>query len=184
MTRTLQVWWDGRLVGTLHTNQHGEMQFRYDAAWLQDEDAPPLSLSLPKRAAPFKRRECRPFFAGWLPEDVQRDAVAHASGVSRGNDFALLDALGGDVAGALMLLPQGSAPPESDRGIPFGRSMMRHSWRSSIACPSRPLLAGQDGLRLSLAGAQSKLPVVLVEGRVALPAPGKPTTHILKPRIR
>jgi serine/threonine-protein kinase HipA len=36
-------------------------------------------------------------------------------------------------------------------------------------------------LRLSLAGAQSKLPVVLVSGAVALPAPGQPTTHILKP---
>ena len=49
--------------------------------------------------------------------------------------------------------------------------------------PSRPLLAGEDGLRLSLAGAQSKVPVVLVDGAVALPAPGQPTTHILKPPI-
>jgi len=49
--------------------------------------------------------------------------------------------------------------------------------------PTRPLLAGREGLRLSLAGAQSKLPVVLVDGRVALPAPGQPTTHILKPPI-
>jgi serine/threonine-protein kinase HipA len=49
--------------------------------------------------------------------------------------------------------------------------------------PVRPLLAGEAGLRLSLAGAQSKLPVVLVDGAVALPAPGQPTTHILKPPI-
>ena len=34
---------------------------------------------------------------------------------------------------------------------------------------------------MSLAGAQSKIPVVLVAGRVALPAPGQPSTHILKP---
>lgn len=51
------------------------------------------------------------------------------------------------------------------------------------ALPARPLLAGEAGLRLSLAGAQSKVPVVLVEGAVALPAPGQPTTHILKPPI-
>jgi serine/threonine-protein kinase HipA len=38
-------------------------------------------------------------------------------------------------------------------------------------------------LRLSLAGVQLKLPVVLVNGRIALPAPGQPTTHILKPPI-
>ncbi len=49
--------------------------------------------------------------------------------------------------------------------------------------PRRPLLAGREGLRLSLAGAQTKLPAVLVDDRVALPAPGQPTTHILKPAI-
>lgn len=49
--------------------------------------------------------------------------------------------------------------------------------------PLRPLLAGEEGLRLSLAGAQSKVPVVLVDGAVALPAPGQPTTHIRKPPI-
>ena len=51
------------------------------------------------------------------------------------------------------------------------------------ALPLRPLLAGEEGLRLSLAGAQSKVPVVLLDGAVALPAPGQPTTHILKPPI-
>ena len=183
MKRLLRVWWEGRPVGTLRTNEHGEMQFGYDATWLEDREAPPLSLSLPKREAPFKRRECRPFFAGLLPEDVQRDGVARALGVSRGNDFALLDALGGDVAGALMLLPEGSAPPEFDNGVaaqPLDDAALRNILDS---LPSRPLLAGREGLRLSLAGAQSKLPVVLVEGRVALPAPGQPTTHILKPPI-
>ena len=49
--------------------------------------------------------------------------------------------------------------------------------------PKRPFLAGERGLRLSLAGAQSKLPVVLVDDQIALPAPGQPTTHILKPPI-
>ena len=52
------------------------------------------------------------------------------------------------------------------------------------ALPARPLLAGDGGLRLSLAGAQSKVPVVLVDGAVALPVHGQPTTHILKPPIQ
>lgn len=51
------------------------------------------------------------------------------------------------------------------------------------ALPVRPLLAGEEGLRLSLAGAQSKVPVVLVDGQIALPLPGQPTAHILKPPI-
>jgi serine/threonine-protein kinase HipA len=51
------------------------------------------------------------------------------------------------------------------------------------APPVRPLLAGEEGLRLSLAGAQSKVPVVMVDGAVALPACGQPATHVLKPPI-
>ncbi|GBH28811.1 HipA domain-containing protein [Sphingobium xenophagum] len=37
--------------------------------------------------------------------------------------------------------------------------------------------------RISLAGAQSKLPVLLIDDHIALPAPGQPTSHILKPPI-
>jgi serine/threonine-protein kinase HipA len=45
------------------------------------------------------------------------------------------------------------------------------------------MLAGDEELRLCLAGAQSKIPVVMVNGRVALPMPEQPSTHILKPAI-
>ncbi len=183
MTRTLDIWWDGRLVGQLTQNQHGELGFAYAQEWLNDEKAQPLSASLPKRAEPFTRRECRPFFGGLLPEESQRDAAAQALGVSRGNDFALLDRLGGDVAGALQLLPPGEAPtvPALDqRPAPLDDAGLI---RVLDALPVRPLLAGEEGLRLSLAGAQSKVPVVLVNGAVALPVPGQPTTHILKPPI-
>jgi serine/threonine-protein kinase HipA len=183
MTRTLDVWWDGRQVGQLTQDRHGDLGFAYAPEWLDDEKAQPLSASLPKRPDPFTRRECRPFFAGLLPEENQRDAAAQALGVSRANDFALLDRLGGDVAGALQLLPPGETPnvPALDqRPTPLDDAGLI---RVLDALPARPLLAGEDGLRLSLAGAQSKVPVVLLDGAVALPAPGQPTTHILKPPI-
>ena len=183
MTRTLYIWWDGRLVGRLTQDKHGELGFAYAPEWLNNEEAQPLSASLQKRAAPFTRRECRPFFGGLLPEESQRDAAAQALGVSRGNDFALLDRLGGDVAGALQLLPPGETPtvPALDqRPTPLDDAGLI---RVLDALPVRPLLAGEAGLRLSLAGAQSKVPVVLVDGAVALPLPGQPTTHILKPPI-
>ncbi len=183
MTRALDIWWDSRLVGQLTQNQHGELGFAYAPDWLNDDEALPLSASLPKRAEPFTRRECRPFFGGLLPEESQRDAAARALGVSPGNDFALLDRLGGDVAGALQLLPPGeatTAPALDQRPHPLDDAGLI---RVLDTLPVRPLLAGEEGLRLSLAGAQSKVPVVLVDGAVALPAPGQPTTHILKPPI-
>ena len=181
--RVLEVWWDGRLVGQLTQDKHGELGFAYSPDWLQRVDSPSLSASLPKRAKPFSRRECRPFFGGLLPEESQRDAAAQALGVSPGNDFALLDRLGGDVAGALQLLPPGelpSAPNLERRPTPLDDAGLI---RVLDALPLRPLLAGEDGLRLSLAGAQSKVPVILVDGAVALPAAGQPTTHILKPAM-
>jgi serine/threonine-protein kinase HipA len=183
MTRTLDIWWDGRLVGQLTQDRHGELGFAYAPAWLDDEEAQPLSASLPKRAEPFTRRECRPFFGGLLPEESQRDAAAQALGVSRANDFALLDRLGGDVAGALQLLPPGEGPAPLAPDQHPTRLDDAGLIRVLDALPVRPLLAGEEGRRLSLAGAQSKVPVVLVDGAVALPAPGQPTTHILKPPI-
>ena len=181
--RVLDIWWEGRLVGQLTQNQHGELGFVYAPAWLEDEAAPAVSASLSKRVEPFTRRECRPFFGGLLPEASQRDAAARALGVSPGNDFALLDRLGGDVAGALQLLPPGTTPTVFTRDqqqFPLDEAELIHVLDK---LPLHPLLAGEEELRLSLAGAQSKVPVVLVGGAVALPAPGEPTTHILKPSI-
>lgn len=37
--RTLGVWWDGRVVGQLTQDPHGELGFAYAPAWL--DDAPP-----------------------------------------------------------------------------------------------------------------------------------------------
>lgn len=183
MIKSLTVWWDGARVGLLRIDENGDLEFVYDLAWVEDAARPAVSISLPKRLEPFNRRETRPFFAGLLPEETQRDAVAHALGVSAANDFRLLERLGGDVAGALTLWPEGDVPPEP-QGLTATEPLTDDGLLEVLArLPARPMLAGEEGMRLSLAGAQQKLPVVLVNGRVALPAPGQPSTHILKPAI-
>lgn len=183
MSPALDVWWDWRLVGRLTQDRHGEIGFTYSEDWLHQEDTPALSASLPKRREPFSRRQCRPFFAGLLPDEGQRTAAAQVLGVSRNNDFALLDRLGGDVAGALQLLPPDAAPTAPGAEQPPKPLDETGLIRVLDSLPTRPLLAGEEGMRLSLAGSQSKLPVVLSEGEVALPSTGQPTTHILKPSI-
>ncbi|MGZ8364226.1 MAG: HipA domain-containing protein, partial [Caulobacteraceae bacterium] len=179
----MAVWWDGVCVGVLRIDESGDLEFIYDPGWLEDAHRPAISVSLPKRPEPINRRATRPFFAGLLPEEGQRDAVAHALGVSKANDFRLLERLGGDVAGALTLWPEGEVPPAS-QGL-FATAPLEDAELLEVLArlPLRPMLAGEDGMRLSLAGAQQKLPVVMVNGRVALPAPGQPSTHILKPAI-
>ncbi|MBX9614912.1 MAG: type II toxin-antitoxin system HipA family toxin [Caulobacteraceae bacterium] len=181
MSRALTVWWDEAEVGDLALNDHGSMIFRYAKSWLDNPSAPAISIFLPKQADAFSRARTRPFFAGLLPEEKPRTEAARALGVSQQNDFGLLEGLGGDVAGALTLWPRGETVPRPD---PDGNAVVQDEPTLAAILeklPRRPLLAGQDGIRLSLAGAQSKLPVVLVDGTVALPAPGQPTTHIIKP---
>ena len=183
MIKSLSVWWDDALVGGIQIDEHGDLAFIYASGWLADPQKPAVSISLPKRPEPFGRRETRPFFAGLLPEEGQRDAVARALGVSKTNDFRLLEHLGGDVAGALTLWPEGDAPP-GRQGIAAAEPLDDDNLlRILDILPTRPFLAGDEGVRLSLAGAQQKLPVVMIDGRVALPAPGQPSTHILKPPI-
>ncbi len=49
--------------------------------------------------------------------------------------------------------------------------------------PKRPLLAGDEGIRFSLAGAQDKVAVLIEQGEVYLALGGAPSTHILKPAV-
>ena len=111
MTDTLTVWWGHDMVGSLAINKQGDTSFSYAESWLAKPAAGAISLSLPLRAEPFSRRESRPFFEGLLPEESQRAAIARALGLSAGNEFRLLEALGGEVAGALSLWPEGERPP-------------------------------------------------------------------------
>ena len=184
MTRVLTVWWEGAVAGSLALDHDGQMQFTYAAEWLAGDGTPALSCSLPKRRESYRRRLCRPFFEGLLPEGAQREAVARVLGVSPDNEFGLLERLGGDVAGALALWPAGETPPRRTHQDQAAELSDEGLVSVLESLPARPFLAGAAGrLRLSLAGAQSKMPVVLVGSRVALPAPGQPTTHILKPAI-
>ena len=182
--RRLRVWLGTILVGELAQDEAGRLRFQYDPIYLATPDARPISVSLPTTEATFEERACLPFFDGLLPESLQRTTVAKALGVSENNTFSLLDRLGGEVAGALAFLHEGEDPAPVAPAQPAAPLEDSALAELLAELPARPLLAGSRGLRLSLAGAQSKLPVCLMDGRICLPAPGQPTTHILKPAIQ
>ena len=120
-----------------------------------------------------------------LPKQDKRDKVAHTIGVSGRNDFALLDALGGGgTPGAVSLTHPGEKPIEQGTDLDYRVLDERELATIIDKLPERPLLAGEEGIRLSLAGAQDKLPVLAIDGRIALPLHGAPSSHILKPAIR
>lgn len=138
---------------------------------------------MPLQADPFDDLRARPFFAGLFPEGHLRRLIAQQFHVSGQNDFSLLDAIGGECAGAVTFLPEGEAPQTDAQGaVQWLDDRQLQAVLDEL--PRRPMLAGEDGLRLSLAGAQDKLPVVFDGQRIGLPRDGQPSTHILKPPIR
>ncbi len=176
--RSLAVWLLEERVGCLSESPATGLSFTYEASWLASSRCPPLSRSLPPGTEPLRSPAVAAFFGGLLPEGSVRRRVAANLGLSEDNDFALLEALGGDCAGALRLLPEGEPSPVPEAPRPLSESDLADLLRD---LPRRPLLAGENGLRLSLAGAQSKLPIRWINGHYALSTADAPSTHILKP---
>ena len=182
MTRELAVWLFDKRAGTL-TFDKGRLGFSYEVGYLSQANAVPLSASLPLQAEPFEDSKTRPFFAGLLPEGRMRDLIARELQVSQRNDFALLDHIGGECAGAVTFLALNQTLPQSEKiDVEWLSDQRLVEILSQL--PGRPMLAGEEGLRLSLAGAQDKLPIVFDGDQVGLPKNGTPSTHILKPAIR
>jgi serine/threonine-protein kinase HipA len=180
MSDSLDVYLRTEKVGRLWLDDGRRFHFQYASDWLASENVVPLSIRLPLQAAVFDDDHARPFFANLLPESELRRMVAQKLGLSEKNDFALLEAVGGECAGAVSLLTEETEPT----GEGSYRALDEDALNSLIAeLPRRPMLAGEEGIRLSLAGAQNKLPVYFDGEKVSLPMGTAPSSHILKPPI-
>ena len=177
-TGELGVWLLGERAGTLWL-ENGGLRFRYDTHWLEHSGVMALSQSLPLQVEAFDDQVCRPFFAGLLPEGELRRRIAQQCQLSRTNDFGLLAAIGGDCAGAVSLTPEDQAPEPAE--VEWLEPTQLITLLAEL--PHRPMLTQREGLRLSLAGAQDKLPVVVEGQRLGLPKGSAASTHILKPAI-
>jgi serine/threonine-protein kinase HipA len=182
MARILDVWFYGNKAGQLLQDDTGRLLFAYDADYLKSKQPWPLSVSMPLRAGQFEERITRPFFSGLLPEDLIRTRVAKLLGVSERNPFSLLEIIGGECAGAISLYPEGTPPHKEN---PDDIQILDEKNLDEIFehLKRRPLFAGEEGVRLSLAGAQDKLAVRMIGEKLALMRGGAPTTHILKTLI-
>jgi serine/threonine-protein kinase HipA len=179
--KTLQVHLLGQPVGILEQTSTGRIEFRYSKDWLEKAGAHPLSQSLPLEDRVFEERECVGFFGGLLPEEHNREIIARNLGISARNDFAMLREIGGECAGAVSLLDVDATE------VLHAQAYQSVSEAELVdlldQLPQRPLLAGQDEVRLSLAGAQNKLALYKGADGFALPLNESPSTHILKPEV-
>lgn len=172
----------GQTVGRLdYSSHHNEMRFSYAPEYLANSNSMPLSRSLPLRSEPFDTETTTVFFENLLPPDQVRRKLGPILHISRHNIFGFLEALGGDCAGAISLCPENAMQDEEsvarlemldeDAAVMVLRSLRK-----------RPLYVnGVAGYRISGSGAQNKLIARIVDGRIALPLFGMPSTHIIKP---
>lgn len=181
--RRLDVYVGTELVGRLERRGPTRLRFAYTPRVREHypHGSLLLSASLPIREQPFASADTTPFFEGLLPEGAARTAAARALGLSEGDTFGLLEALGVDCAGAVVLLPEGTEPPTGTGLVrPLAAEEVE---RLLVELPRAPLgIAPDEGVRLSLAGLQQKLVLVRdARGDWGQPIAGEPSTHILKP---
>lgn len=180
----LNVFLNGRPVGTLRRASSGAIDFQYASDWLAWENAFPVSLSLPLREDRYIGAPVVNVFDNLLPDsDAIRKRLAERVGAGGADAYSLLAALGHDCVGALQFLPEGVDPGKA--GATDGRPVTDDEIAAIVKnLASAPLGMGEDeDFRISIAGAQEKTALLRKDGRWFKPTGAAATTHILKPQI-
>lgn len=159
----------------------GLWSFQYAADWLEHPRCFALSPQLPLTAELLldgaSRRPVQWYFDNLLPEEGQRVLLAGDAGLDAADAFGLLACYGAESAGSLTLLPPDATPQIAESLRPLPDAVLAERIRQ---LPKVPLTQAASK-RMSLAGAQHKLAVVLQDGALFEPAGAAPSTHILKP---
>jgi len=181
--RALDVSINGEAVGRL-AESDDLWTFEYAPGWITSPQGFALSPALARQAgAHHDGASSRPvqwYFDNLLPEEALRTLIAGEAGIAAEDAFGLLAHFGGESAGALVLRATADAvtPPQGLRPLPLQALEQR------IQNLPRASLTREAPKKMSLAGAQHKMLVVLKDGALFEPLPGTPSTHILKPRHR
>ena len=184
LSNSLNVFLNDKHIGTLEKDDNGGVIFQYS----NNADRI-LSLSLPIQKAPFENKQCRGFFNGLLPESEHtRIAIGKKYGINPKNDFSILQAIGYDCAGAVSFFDSYDEQTPSKYlqetyEIDYTPLSENELEKFIVELPQKPLATGVEDMRLSLAGAQDKTSVIVVDGQIGIPKDNVPTSHILKPAI-
>lgn len=177
--RTLDVLFRNQRVGTLGEDG-ARWRFEYDAAWLASAASFDLSPALPRAAQRIEdgssQRPVQWFFDNLLPEEDARALLAQEARIPQADAFGLLGYYGAESAGALVLLPPGTQ--SADGGL---QPLPDDALSQRIRALPRHSLSAQAPKRMSMAGAQHKLPAVLLPDGLYEPVGATPSTVILKP---
>lgn len=179
MDRSLLVLFNDQLVGRIEETRN-LWAFRYNETWLNRQSSFDLSPDLPRKeqyiADGATVRPVQWFFDNLLPEEHARELLAKGKTFNAADSFAMLEYYGHESAGALTLLAEGSV-------IAGGGCEPLEYAELSRRIKNLPVmpLAAENTKRMSLAGAQHKLPVIYQGKKLFEPIGSTLSTHILKP---
>ncbi|MBX9682426.1 MAG: HipA domain-containing protein [Hyphomicrobium sp.] len=178
--RSLHASINGRQVGAL-AEDNGIWSFQYAGLWLKAADRYPLSPSLPLQEAMIvdgsTQRPVQWFFDNLLPEEGQRLLLSKSAKIREADAFGLLEYYGAESAGAITLLRPGETEPAEGALKKLSDKSLSRRIRDLPTVP----LTQKASKRMSLAGAQHKLAVVIENGALFEPVGARASTHILKP---
>lgn len=182
MAPHLSIFWGDKLVGRLYRHTRGRVQFEYETDWLENIGQP-ISFSLPCREEKFAPGISTAFFENLLPESDSRSIIAMNYRFDKNDTYAFLNNFGHDCAGALSIIPEDESPdltPGQYRNIT--QDLIKALNGISTDPGRTKLYPSIKGARLSIAGAQDKLPIYFKNNEFFLPTnSGSATTHIIKP---
>ena len=178
--RTLIAYLNNQRVGVL-SEGNDLWCFEYAAGWLNSPIGFDLAPGLPRASVRIEdggsNRPVQWYFDNLLPEETLRETITKEAGLKGDDAFALLQHLGAESAGSLVLLPSDVAVTQ-ESGL---QSLPDSDLSRRIQDLPRASLSSGAPKRMSVAGAQHKLLVVYRDNALFEPTGAEPSTHILKP---
>ncbi|MFA5698621.1 MAG: HipA domain-containing protein [Sphaerochaeta sp.] len=173
--KRLTVWMGEQIAGTWVVSKDNTLSFQYDESYLANDNAIPLSRSIPLQSEIIEGPFINDFFGNLLPESEQLQKNIKARFLSSSiTAFDLLAEVGRDASGALQILPPGEEPLNDERVLT--EAELRVLLDDVVY--QRPLEAlSKEERRFTLAGAQAKIPLCNHHGQWVA---GGTSTHILK----
>lgn len=177
--RELRVYINTVLVGVLFED-NDIWSFQYSGQWFNNANryalCPDIPLSDELQIDGSSKRYIQWFFDNLLPEEGARALLAKDINVNEADSFGILAVVGSESAGAITL-----SPKNIDIQTDLAMSLSFDDLNARIAgLPDIPL-NNTTSKRMSIAGAQHKMLVVLDDEKFYEPVGNMPSSHILKP---
>lgn len=181
MSQLFDVYLNEALAGVLAIDDAMRMEFSYNGDYLKQQGSV-ISLAMPLAEKNYQDAVVFPFVENLLPEGEIRNLIQKQHKLEEGNFERLIELLGGDVAGAISFQHVGEKPSFilHEKQLPLDNQALGQLLLSIQDRPFNLQADKKAGKRLSLAGAQHKLPIIFNHGEY-FEAGSAPSTHIIKP---